>query len=302
MDVHLRDLRYFVTVAEEQSFTRAAERLYMSQPALSKQIRQLELTMQVTLLHRDSQGTALTAAGSMLLPAARQVLERWDNASPEVLAAGASERRVLRVGLQSSVGRGLYPALLDRFSRLQPDWRIELRVRGWTEPCAGLAKRDVDVALVWLPVPAGVRTRILLSEPRWVALPSGHHLADEAAVDFAALLDEPFIALPRSAGQAREFWLAGCERAGKPPHIALEAANTDESFEAIAAGLGVRLLAAGDAAIYARPGIAFSAVRDLPECQLAVAWRQDDRRPEVRNFAMACAQAAAAIVAPSTGG
>ncbi|MBS2531157.1 LysR family transcriptional regulator [Catenulispora sp. NF23] len=302
MDVHLRDLRYFVTVAEELSFTRAAELLYMSQPALSKQIRQLELTMRVTLLRRDSQGTALTAAGAVLLPVARRTLERWDDASPGVLAAGASERRVLRVGLQSSIGRGLYPALLERFSRLQPDWRVELKLCGWTEPCAGLLKRNVDVALVWMPVPAGVRTRILLSEPRWVALPSGHHLADQVAVDFAALLDEPFIALPRSAGAAREFWLAGCERAGKPPHIALEAANPDESFEAIAAGLGVRLLPAGDAAVYARPGIAFSAVPDLTECQLAVAWRHDDQRPEVRNFTMACVQAAAAILTPSTGG
>jgi DNA-binding transcriptional LysR family regulator len=110
MDVHLRDLRYFVAVAEELSFTRAAKRLYVSQPVLSKQIRQLERNLRATLLRRDSRGVTLSPAGLALLPHAQRLLKEWSEAADEAVAADAQDHRVLRVGLQTSIGRDLYPA------------------------------------------------------------------------------------------------------------------------------------------------------------------------------------------------
>jgi DNA-binding transcriptional LysR family regulator len=291
MDVHLRDLRYFVAVAEELSFTRAAERLYVSQPALSKQLRQLERTLRVTLLLRDSRGVTLTATGAQLLPQARRLLETWEETARLVAEAEAHERRVLRVGLQTSIGRDLYPAVSRRFAELGAGWRLSLRAHDWTDPSAGLLGQTTDVALVWLPAPAGLEYRLLLVEPRWVALPDGHRLAGRAQVDFAELLDEPFVALPAEAGPMRDFWLAAAERGGRSARIAVEVATADETFEAVASGLGVHLLAAGNAAIYARPGITCRPVGGLSPCSLAVAWRRGDQRDEVRLFVQASLEA-----------
>lgn len=292
MDVHLRDLRYFVAVAEELSFTRAAERLYVSQPALSKQLRQLERTLRATLLRRDSRGVTLTAAGALLLPQARRLLQAWDEAAGTVAEAEAHDRRVLRVGLQTSIGRGLYPAVSRRFAELQAGWRLSLRVCEWTDPSAGLLDQTTDVALAWLPIPAGLEYRVLLVEPRWVALPSGHRLAEREQVDFQELLDEPFVALPPEAGPMRDFWLATTERGDHPARVAVEVATADETFEAVASGLGVHLLAAGNAAIYARPGITCRPVGGISPCSLAVAWRRGDQRDEIRVFVQASLEAA----------
>src|SRR5688500_13361017 len=107
-DVHVRDLRYFVTVAEELHFTRAAERLYVSQPALSKQVRALERQLGVELFRRDRRGVALTEAGAALLPHARQMLADWEKGAAALRAA---QRGTLAVGMSTSPGRGgLLPA------------------------------------------------------------------------------------------------------------------------------------------------------------------------------------------------
>src|SRR5215469_14670737 len=116
MDVHLRDLRYFVVVADELSFTRAAERLHLSQPALSKQIRALETTLRAQLLCRDRRQVSLTAAGAALHAAARGLLADWDETTSVVADAAATETRVLRVGTLTSLGRSLYPSVLDHFA------------------------------------------------------------------------------------------------------------------------------------------------------------------------------------------
>jgi DNA-binding transcriptional LysR family regulator len=292
VDVHLRDLRYFVAVAEDLSFTRAARRLYVSQPALSKQIRQLEQSLSVTLFTRDSRGVTLSAAGSVLLPLARQQLQAWDSTMGAVLAAQRSERQVLRLGMQTSLGRELYPAITELFAERQPGWQLRLRLFEWTDPSAGLLDERTDAAFLWLPVPAGLRHEVLLTEPRWVALPDRHPLAAGPEVELTDLLKEPFVALPESAGPAREFWLATNERNGQAATIGVEATTPDETFEAIASGQGVHFLAAGNADIYARPGITCRPVRGISPCHLAVAWRTHDRRQAVVAFVSACVQAA----------
>ncbi len=283
MDVHLRELRYFVTVAEELHFTRAAQRLFVSQPALSKQVRALEQRLGFELFTRTPQGVAVTAAGAALLPAARQALAAAE--AGVAAARAAAGTRTFVVGMQTAVGRDLQRPALRRFREAAGGWRVSLRMVGWEDPTAGLADGGSDVAFVWLPVPGdGLRTRVLVRERRWVALPEDHRLAVLDPVPFAALLDEPFVALPAAAGPLREFWLATAERAGRTAVVGAEATGPDDAFESVASGLGVALIAEGNAALYRRPGIVCRPVAGLRPAELAVAWRDGDRRAVVRQF------------------
>ncbi|AXB42278.1 LysR family transcriptional regulator [Amycolatopsis albispora] len=284
MEAHLRDLRYFTAVAEELSFTKAAtERLYISQPALSKQIRQLENLLRVTLFNRDHQRVTLTPAGEALLPRAKQLLELWDDTRRQV--GEAAGEATLTVGFQTRIGRGLIPRVSAEMTRRLPGWRLLFRQIAWRDATAGLGRAEVDVAVAWLPVPDGgdLAWRVVATEDRWVALPAGHRLAGLAEVPFAELAAEPFIALPASAGALRRFWLAADERE-TPPTVAAEAETAEETFEAVASGLGVVLLSAGNAELYRREDVAVRPVTGLTPAEFAVVWRADDERPAIRVF------------------
>ncbi|WUG70919.1 LysR family transcriptional regulator [Streptomyces sp. NBC_00457] len=291
-DVHGRDLRYFVTVAEELHFTRAAERLYVSQPALSKQIRALERQLGVELLRRDRQGVALTAAGEALLAPARRVLAAWEEAAAAVERARAVQRATLTVGMSTSPGRGgLLPAIRSRFTAAHPETALRVRQVSWEDPTAGLADGSVDVAFVWLPLPDAERYgwTVLAEEPRLVALPDTHPLAARTDLTFTDLLDEPFLALPRSAGVLRDHFLALDARTGRPPRIGAEIAGTEETYEALVAGLGICLVAEGNAPLITLGGVITRPVRGLPPSRYALAWRREDGElPLVRGYAQAC--------------
>jgi DNA-binding transcriptional LysR family regulator len=293
MDVHVRDLRYFVAVAEELHFSRAAERLFISQPALSKQIRALEDQLRVELFERDRRSVRMTSAGEALLPTARELIAVWDGAQQAVADAAATAAAVLRIGFSTSVGRGLLPRIQQHFDRVRPNWRLQLRQVDWNDPTCGLRDGSTDLAIVWLPVPAADRFSqlVLVQEPRHVALRAEHRLAGHDEVDFSELLDEPFLALPEDAGSLRDDWLAIEQRAGRPPRIGGIVTNAEETFEAVLAGLGVVLLSAGNAEIYRRPGVATVPVRGISPSRLALLWREDDHREAVRDFIRAAERA-----------
>ncbi|MDX6314622.1 MAG: hypothetical protein QOF84_4480 [Streptomyces sp.] len=286
MDAHVRDLRYFVAVAEELNFTRAAERLFISQPALSKQIRQLEEGLRARLFDRDRRAVALTAAGQALLPRASELIRSWDEAQRAVSDAAAADAAVLTVGLSTSIGRGLLHGVRERFAERRPGWQLQYRQINWDDATAGLAEGRVDVALVWLPVPGqeGFRTRTVATESRWVAMRDDHRFAGRDEIAFDELLDEPFLALPPSAGPLRDHWLAVGQRGGRAPRIGAVVLNAEETFAAVEEGSGIVLLAAGNAEIYRRPGITALPVTGLPPTELAVAWRPDDHRAVLRDF------------------
>ncbi|MGI5273224.1 LysR family transcriptional regulator [Nonomuraea sp. CA-218870] len=281
MDVHLRDLRYFAAIAEELSVTRAAERLFVSQPALSKQLRSLERRLGCVLFDRVPGGVALTRQGAALLPVARELLTRWD-AGYETVRAAASAGTLV-VGMQTAVGRGLQREALRRFRAAMPGWEVSLRLVGWDDPSAGLSDAGSDVAFLWLPAPPGLATRVLVTERVHVVLPADHRLAGQDEIPFAALRDEPFIALPPAAGRLRDFWLALHAR-DTVPAIGCTASSPEEVFEAVAGGLGVVLVAEGNAELYQRPGLVHRPVPDLPPSELAIAWRDGDTRPWVAAF------------------
>jgi DNA-binding transcriptional LysR family regulator len=291
MDVHLRDLRYFVAVAEELHFTRAAERLYVSQPALSKQIRALERQVGIELFRRDRHGVALTDAGTALLPHARGVLGAWEEGAAAVNAVRAARRSTLVVGMSTSPVRGgLLPAIRSRFTAAHPEAAVRIRQVNWEDPTAGLADGTADLAFVWLPLSGQDRYdwTVVAEEPLMVALPDTHPLAGRAAIDFADLLDEPFLALPESTGPLRDHWLALDARGGRPPRIGAEIASTEETYEALAAGLGVCLVAEGNVPLLTLGGVTARPVHGVAPSRYVLAWRRGDGRPLVRAYAEAC--------------
>ncbi len=291
VEAHLRDLRYFVAVADELSFTRAAELLHISQPSLSKQIRLLERNLGFRLFRRDRRSVALTEAGEALLarascsaPGSRPWRTPSARLAPPPRCCASGSRPAWPGGCTRSPCRS---------SRAHVDWQVEQRLHPWSDPTAGLLDESSDVAFLWLPVPGQQRLahRTLRIERRHVAMCKDHRLAVSVELRIADLLDEPFIALPPSAGVLRDYWLAVEERGGHPIRFGAQAETPDETFEAVRARQGIILLSEGNAELYARPGIVTRPVVDLGPAELAVAWRAGDPRPVIREFGEAARRA-----------
>ncbi|MBC2875018.1 MULTISPECIES: LysR family transcriptional regulator [Streptomyces] len=274
MDVDTRLLRSFVAVAEEGGVTRAAERLYVSQPALTKQIKQLENRLGTPLFTRSRAGMTLTAPGRALAERAPALLARWDAAARETRRAAGRAARVLRVGFLASAANEATPRIVAEFARRRPGWRADMRQAAWSNPSAGLLDGDVDVALLRLPFPGqeALHVEELFTEPRCVALAAGHPLAARQRIAFHELWDEPFVAAPPETGPWRDHWLAADERGGRPVRVGAVTDQPDEWLSAIAHGYGVALAPESAARFYARPGVVYRAVSGVSPSRVGVAW------------------------------
>lgn len=290
MDVHLRDLRYFTVVAQELHFTRAAEQLHISQPALSKQIRALERQLGVELFVRDRREVRLTSAGEALLSHAQSVVVRWDAATSALEEYLRARAATLIIGMSTGPGRGaLMPAIRSRFSVEQPAVSLQLRQIDWQDSTAGLADGSTDVAFVWLPIsnPNRYRWIVVAEEHRVVAMPDTHPLAARDEIDFTALRDEPLLAVPEAAGKVRDHWLLTELRHGHAARIGATVHNADETYEALVDHRGVVVLAAGNEPLLTRGGIVTRPLRAIRPSRLALAWRRDDTRPAVASYVWA---------------
>ncbi|MET9254894.1 LysR family transcriptional regulator [Streptomyces sp. NPDC003717] len=275
MDVDTRLLRYFAAVAEEGSLTGAAERLFVSQPALTKQIRRLEDDLGVRLFARSRSGMALTEAGRELASRVPALLDGWD----EAVRATGRAAQVLRLGFLDAGAVGSVAEAVAGFRRTRPEWRVELRQFDWSEPSAGLARGEVDAAVVRLPFPGQERwtVRELFVEERGVLLPARHPLASSATVEFRELWDEPFVAAGAETGAWRAHWLAAEERHGHPVRVGAVTSRPDEWLGAVAGGC-VALAPASVARFYSHPGVVFRPVRGVSPSRVGLARPRGPRR------------------------
>jgi DNA-binding transcriptional LysR family regulator len=274
MDVDTRLLRSFKAVAEEGSLTRAAERRFLSQPALTKQIRQLEQQLGAALFTRSKSGMALTGAGAALAATVDGVLDAWSRAERAVRAAEAEASRTLRIGFLASAANEKTQEIIAAFRERRRDWRVELRQANWGAPVEGLASGEVEAAFMRLPFPDQDRFHLLplLTEPRCVAMAADHPLARRESLSFADLLDEPVVAAPAASGAFRDHWIGAEARGGRPAKIGAVAEHPDDWLSAIASGDGIALAPASAARYYARPDIAYRDVAGVAPSTVALAW------------------------------
>jgi DNA-binding transcriptional LysR family regulator len=243
--MELRHLEYFVTVAEERSFTRAAARLHVVQSGVSAAIKALERELDAPLLDRTSKRVALTDAGAALLPMARAALDAARAARDAVDEVRGGLRGSLRLGTLASIQLLDMPALLGRFHRIHPDVTLQLLVspRGTAGLLDELTGGNLDVALVSVPgrPPAGVRIRQLLWRRLDLVLPAGHRLAGRSEIRIEDLADEPFVDFPIGYGNRvvvdRAFTAAGVDR-----HVAVEVTDLSTGADYVRQGLGVAIL------------------------------------------------------------
>ncbi len=242
--VELQQLRYVVAVAEELSFTRAAERCFVVQSALSHRIKALESELGVTLFARNSRRVALTPAGEAFLPAARASLEAAERAATDAAAAAGRIRGTLALGVIPTVTALDLPAALADFHRDHPAVRIRLRTGDSNAFMAAIGAGDLDIAVLGLPAsvpPTGVAWRELSREDLVAVIPDGHRLTGRRRVGLAELADETFVDFPTGTpGRAqsdRAFGAAGLHR-----DVTFEVTGTDLMLGLVRRGLAVALL------------------------------------------------------------
>lgn len=193
MAFDFRALRYFVAVAEELHFTRAAERMYIAQPALSEQIRRLERDLGVELLRRTTRKVELTAAGEEFLSRARRILAEADEALAAASRAARGETGSVRVATGATAGLEQVPAVLRAFREARPLVHLDIRQIDWEDYSGGLRDGSVDAAFVWRPFEdGGLSFAALHVEPRVVALEAGHRLASVRELRMEQVVDEPW--------------------------------------------------------------------------------------------------------------
>ncbi|WP_328580707.1 LysR family transcriptional regulator [Streptomyces sp. NBC_00370] len=291
MDIDTRLLRHFEELAREGNLTRTAKLLFITQPSLTKQIRKLETLMGVRLFSRSRHGMELTPAGAELATRLPELLADWDDLVHRTRGAARDTVRVLRVGFVASAANEDTQSILAEFAGRRPRWRVEMRQTQWSDPTAGLATGDVDVALLRLPFPGQERFRheVLITEPRWIALPVGHRLAHQREVAFDDVLDEPFVAVPEESGWWRDYWLATEERRGRPVRIGTVARSPDEWLHAVAGGYGISLTPMATASFYQRPDVIYRPLTGVAPSDVGVVWPLNDQPPSaVHDFVESC--------------
>ncbi|MFI0090223.1 LysR family transcriptional regulator [Streptomyces bobili] len=228
----------------------------------------------VRLFTRSRSGMALTEAGREFASRVPALLDGWD----EAVRATGRAARVLRLGFLDAGAVGAVREVIAESRRARPEWRVELRQFDWSDPSAGLARGEVDAAVVRLPFPGQARltVRDLFVEERGVLLPARHPLANSETVEFRELWDEPFVAAGAGTGAWREHWLAAQERDGHPVRVGAVTSRPDEWLGAVAGGC-VALAPASAARFYSHPDVVFRPVRGVSPSRVGLA------RPRVRT-------------------
>jgi DNA-binding transcriptional LysR family regulator len=241
--MELRHLRYFLALAEELSFTRAAERLHVSQPPLSLQIRQLEQQIGARLFARTSRRVELTSAGQAFLIDVRGILERVDASISRAAAIESGLAGRIEIGLSGSHFFGPLPKLIAGYSRAYSDVSIFLQELKPTIQLEALRERDIDLSISRTPVNDMVlKSTRLWTDPMVAAVPLGHKLARRKRLMLGDLRDEPFVMLRLDTSAYAQHIRDCCVQAGFAPRVVHHVSEVAAVLSLVAAGMGVALV------------------------------------------------------------
>lgn len=274
-DLDLRLVRSFAAVADELHFGRGAERVHLTQPAVSDHVRRLEEQLGVQLLRRSTRRVELTAAGAVFLDDAARLLDLSAAAVRGARRADRGQIGQLRVGYAPGRLLDVLAPLLAAFRELRPEVEVTVRESGFADPSGGLANASVDVALISLPISTpGIATAVIAQDGRAAALPAGHPLASREEIRIGELAGEAWLYSDTDPAW-RAFWCAERERGSEPTRYGATVDSLDGIFQAVRGGLAVALVPAAVQQSHV-DGVAFVPVIDLPAVDIALAWRGGD--------------------------
>jgi DNA-binding transcriptional LysR family regulator len=284
--MELRHLRYFTITAEELHFGRAAKRLQMTQPALSKQIHSLESELDVLLFTRTKRTVQLTAAGQVFLEQAQQLLRQADRAVQFARRAARGELGTLRLGFTTTATQTVLPSLVREFRDRYPDVELILQELSTEAQVQALNQHQIDLAFLHPPIDQrGLSLHEIWAEPFVVVLPKQHRLVHQESVHPKELAEEVFILHPRQEGpMLYHQCLELCQQLGFEPAIAQEAVSHTTRICLVAAGQGVTFIPKSVQALVGTEVVC----KPLEPCpiqmEFAAAWRYNDQAPVLDAF------------------
>ena len=290
--MELRHLRYFVAVAEELHFGRAATRLHIAQPPLSRQIRDLEREVDTPLFLRTPRGVELTHAGRAFLPEARLTLAQAERAQRTAQRAARGETGRLRVAfVEAATHSGILPDVLGFFRMHLPSIGLSLLEMDSYQQAEAMREGRIDLGILTSPpldADRWLQSQTVYSEPLVLAVPHTHRLAGRARFSLRDLADESFVLIPRDAGPTLyDDIIARCRTEGFSPKVVQEAAGWHTIISLVTAGVGVAFVPSSLAQV-PRPGVAYRTVRELSvSIEMTAVWRQGDKSPVRERFVTA---------------
>jgi DNA-binding transcriptional LysR family regulator len=284
--MEIRQLRYFQAVAEELSFSKAAHRLHVAQPAISRTVKELEHQLGVELLARTKRTVTLTPAGAVLLHETGLLLQRLEEAARRVRRTAAGEEGELRLGYIGPPTQAFLGRIVKEFRRRNPRVTVVLEERT-PERVWEMVSRGRLTLGITRPVTAnaalGLQTVALREEPLGIVVPTNHPLAERQHVSWQAIADEPLILLSRREGMSlHDAVLIGCRAAGFAPRVAHTPSLIGTVLSYVEAGAGVGVVT--DSVVPESAAVKFIPLRPQRTVPLVLVWHEDDDPPPARRF------------------
>lgn len=282
--MELRTLRYFAVVAEEMHFGRAATRLHISQPPLSRQMMNLEEELEVALFDRTKRGIQLTEAGALFLEEVTKVISAVDAATTVAKRAGRGEMGRLTVGFFVAATYAVLPKVIRQFRKHSANVNLVLQDMELPKVIEGLIEGVVDVGFVRPPITDHrIAFEVLLREPFVAAIPDGHRFARRSRLHLRDLADEQFVMFAPQWSVTYAQIINACHASGFQPRIVQEARRAETVVGLVSSGVGISLMPASARAL-AVEGVSFKRLDGLPMSETAVAWRKDNSSALLKAF------------------
>lgn len=285
IDLHLRKLRYFLVVAEELHFSRAAARVFLTQQALSRQIKELEDELGVQLFDRTTRRVSLTVAGEVFYEAAKGVIASFDDA---VAAARRTTRALsgkLRLGFIPGAALELTPLIIAAFQEAHPEVEVEMREFPANDPSAGLVTGVTDVAFIRLPqATMRIETETMFLDPVIAMVAAAHPLAARSSVRVAELVQETLSVSDTPDEVYKAFWSLAAARDASTAGRLLPVVSVTEEASLVANGAAVAVTSSAAQSYVTLPGVRHVPIEDWPPSTVTVAWHEGERSPLVARF------------------